>query len=64
MPPVVLFTTDDCDSYPRADRWLSAQFPLLSMASSALVPACHVDCWDRLGWRDRFASAIARSDCR
>jgi hypothetical protein len=56
MPLVELFTSEGCDSCPPADRWLSAEFPPQSTASSALVLAYHVDYWDRLGWRDRFAS--------
>ena len=60
-PLVELFTSEGCDSCPPADRWLSAQFPPLSQSAparaAALALAFHVDYWDRLGWRDRFASA-------
>jgi hypothetical protein len=61
MPLVELFTSEGCDSCPPADRWLSAQFPPHVAAGgadpAALALAYHVDYWDRLGWRDRFASA-------
>jgi hypothetical protein len=61
LPLVELFTSEGCDSCPPADRWLSAQIPVRGQASSpapaALALAYHVDYWDRLGWRDRFASA-------
>ena len=61
VPLVELFTSEGCDSCPAADRWLSAEFPpqLPPSASRAraLALAFHVDYWDRLGWRDRFASA-------
>jgi len=65
MPLVELFTSEGCDSCPPADRWLSAQFPpqmpphvAAGIAEpAALALAYHVDYWDRLGWRDRFASA-------
>jgi hypothetical protein len=57
VPLVELFTSEGCDSCPPADRWLSMQFPPQSKVVSALVLAYHVDYWDRLGWRDRFASA-------
>jgi hypothetical protein len=65
MPLVELFTSERCDSCPPADRWLSAQFPpqfpahvSASVAEfAALALAYHIDYWDRLGWRDRFASA-------
>jgi hypothetical protein len=64
MPLVELFTSEGCDSCPPADRWLSAQFPPMPphvaagiAEPAALALAYHVDYWDRLGWRDRFASA-------
>ena len=68
-PLVELFTSEGCDSCPPADRWLSAQFPPQfppqlpphpsagGAEPAALALAYHVDYWDRLGWRDRFASA-------
>jgi hypothetical protein len=60
VPLVELFTSEGCDSCPPADKWLSAQFPprATTVAEPAsLALAYHVDYWDRLGWRDRFASA-------
>jgi hypothetical protein len=57
MPLVELFTSEGCDSCPPADRWLSAQFPAARPEPPALALSYHVDYWDRLGWRDRFASA-------
>ena len=61
VPLVVLYTSEGCDSCPPADRWLSATFPVgapgPAPAPAALALAFHVDYWDRLGWRDRFASA-------
>ena len=50
-----LFTSQGCSSCPPADTWLSQlkQDPRLW---KNLVPvAFHVDYWDGLGWRDRFA---------
>lgn len=55
-----LYTSEGCDSCPPADKWLSQQKsrPAASPDSSALVPlAFHVDYWDSLGWKDRFANA-------
>lgn len=50
-----LYTSEGCDSCPPADRWLSATFP--ADANGGVVAlAFHVDYWDRLGWKDRFAS--------
>ena len=54
-PLVELYTSEGCDSCPPADRWLSATYPPNGDAASVL--AFHVDYWDRLGWKDRFASA-------
>jgi hypothetical protein len=52
---VELFTSQGCSSCPPADRLLSR---LAAEAGRRVVPlAFHVDYWDRLGWRDPFASA-------
>src|SRR6202022_1023026 len=57
---IALYTSEGCDSCPPADKWLSRlvgtdkERPAVTRA----VPiAFHVDYWDRLGWKDRFASA-------
>lgn len=55
-PVVELFTSEGCSSCPPADRWLS------TLRSNALAPgqftalAYHVDYWDYIGWKDRFAA--------
>ena len=51
--PVVveLFTSQGCSSCPPADFYLGK----LSARSDVLALAFHVDYWDNLGWRDRFA---------
>jgi hypothetical protein len=53
--PVVLelFTSQGCNSCPPADRYLEQ----LSGRSDVVALAFHVDYWDDLGWRDRFALA-------
>jgi hypothetical protein len=52
-PPVVeLYTSEGCSSCPPADGWLSR----LKAEPSVVALAFHVDYWDRLGWKDRFAS--------
>jgi hypothetical protein len=51
-----LYTSEGCSSCPPADRWLSSSFP--PGAEANVIPlAFHVDYWDRLGWKDRFAAA-------
>ena len=55
VPLVELYTSEGCDSCPAADRWLSANFPA-GMQNPAVALAFHVDYWDRLGWKDRFAT--------
>ena len=52
-PVVELYTSEGCNSCPPADRWLSK----LKADPNAVALAFHVDYWDRLGWKDRFASA-------
>lgn len=49
---VELYTSEGCNSCPPADRWLSR----LKGQSGVVALAFHVDYWDRLGWKDRFAS--------
>jgi hypothetical protein len=51
--PVVveLFTSQGCSSCPPADAYLGK----LTARSDVLPLAFHVDYWDDLGWRDRFA---------
>jgi hypothetical protein len=47
-----LYTSEGCSSCPPADRWLS-----ISKVKNVVPLAWHVDYWDYLGWRDRFAQA-------
>jgi hypothetical protein len=55
---VELYTSEGCSSCPPADRWLSATVPVGAAGASAIAIALafHVDYWDRLGWKDRFAA--------
>lgn len=48
-----LYTSEGCSSCPPADRWLSQ----LPHDAGVVALAFHVDYWDRLGWKDRFAQA-------
>lgn len=52
VPTVVeLYTSEGCNSCPPADRWLAS----LKNQPGVVRLAFHVDYWDRLGWKDRFA---------
>lgn len=54
---IELYTSEGCSSCPPADRWVSA-LDRKTFDNDRLIPlALHVDYWDRLGWKDRFASA-------
>jgi hypothetical protein len=52
---VELYTSEGCSSCPPAEEWLGG-LRNDSRLWHAFVPvAFHVDYWDRLGWKDRFA---------
>lgn len=52
VPTVVeLYTSEGCNSCPPADKWLAS----LKDEPGIVRLAFHVDYWDRLGWKDRFA---------
>ena len=47
-----LYTSEGCDSCPPTDKWFST----LNYKKDGVVPlAFHVDYWDYIGWKDRFA---------
>ena len=50
-----LYTSEGCSSCPPADRWLSS-IAHQGLGPDRVVPlALHVDYWDYIGWKDRFA---------
>jgi hypothetical protein len=52
-----LFTSQGCSSCPPADALLGR----LAQQPGVISLAWHVDYWDHLGWRDRYASRQATS---
>ena len=52
---VELYTSEGCSSCPPADRWLADLAAEPSLKGKVVPLALHVDYWDDLGWRDRFA---------
>jgi hypothetical protein len=54
-PSVIeLFTSEGCSSCPPAEALLGE----LARRPDVIALACHVDYWDGLGWRDRFAMPL------
>ena len=51
-----LFTSEGCSSCPPAEAWLSNLKKEPQLWRDFVPVAFHVDYWDRLGWRDPFAS--------
>jgi hypothetical protein len=54
---VELYTSEGCSSCPPAEAWLSKLKSDAGLWKDFVPLAFHVDYWDRLGWRDRFAAA-------
>jgi hypothetical protein len=52
---IELFTSEGCSSCPPAEKWLSGLKSNQDLWKKIVPVAFHVDYWDRLGWRDRFA---------
>ncbi len=51
-----LFTSEGCSSCPPAEAWLSKLKDAPGLWQEVVPVAFHVDYWDRLGWKDPFAS--------
>jgi len=52
---VELYTSEGCSSCPPADRWLSRLKSSPGLWTDFVPVAFHVDYWDYIGWKDRFA---------
>jgi hypothetical protein len=54
---IELYTSEGCSSCPPADAWVS-DLQGAGYTRDQVVPlALHVDYWDYIGWKDRFARA-------
>src|ERR1041385_865018 len=53
-----LYTSEGCSSCPPAEQWMSALKNQPRLWQDIVPIAFHVDYWDRLGWRDPFASKL------
>jgi hypothetical protein len=56
-PLVELCTSEGCSSCPPADQFLSELTDSKGLWRDYVPVSFHVDYWDRLGWKDRFARA-------
>ena len=57
IPLLELYTSEGCSSCPPADQWLSDLVAHPSSSERVIPLALHVDYWDYIGWKDRFAQA-------
>ena len=53
-----LYTSEGCSSCPPADRWISTLRDDPRLWRQVVPVAFHVDYWDYIGWKDRFASPV------
>lgn len=53
---VELFTSEGCSSCPPADEWMSKLLDHPSLWDEVVPVAWHVNYWDYIGWKDKFAS--------
>ena len=54
---VELFSSEGCNSCPPADEKLSQLLESPALFKTFVPVAFHVDYWDRLGWKDPFATS-------
>jgi hypothetical protein len=52
-----LYTSEGCSSCPPADRWISTLLEKKGLWTDFIPIALHVDYWDYIGWKDRFAKS-------
>lgn len=51
-----LYTSQGCSSCPPAERWLNRYVDSEALWTHIVPVAFHVDYWDALGWKDRYAA--------
>ncbi|MCH9695313.1 MAG: DUF1223 domain-containing protein [Gammaproteobacteria bacterium] len=54
---IELYTSEGCSSCPPADKWLAGLTDDDRLWKDFTPIAFHVDYWDYIGWKDRFAQA-------
>lgn len=54
---IELYTSEGCSSCPPADDWMSRLKQDPNLWRTYVPVAFHVDYWDYIGWKDRFANA-------
>ncbi len=52
-----IYTSQSCSSCPPAERWLNRYVDSKELWTDIVPIAFHVDYWDSLGWKDRYATA-------
>ena len=52
-----LFTSEGCSSCPPAEHWMNQLVDDDRLWQSLVPIVFHVDYWDYIGWKDRYASA-------
>lgn len=53
---IELYTSEGCSSCPPADKWLSELKNHPKLFTEIVPIAFHVDYWDYIGWKDKFAN--------
>ncbi len=58
---IELFTSQGCNSCPPAESYLNSFVSHQQLWKTYIPVAFHVDYWDYLGWKDRFADPVHRT---
>ncbi len=53
---IELYTSEGCSSCPPAEEWLGGFLSDPDLWTKKVPVAFHVDYWDRLGWKDKYAT--------